>query len=398
MRILFLSGWFPYPPDNGSRIRVFNLIKQLSREHEVTLLSFAEGAVSGDRLARMRSLCQAVYTVPYKEFAPRRWRAILGFLTPSPRSVADTYSPQMEALVSKVAGSNSFDIAITSEMRTAPYARFVRGVPRVFEDIELAWIWEQFSAQTDLLRKARYALTWYKTSYFMRRLLRVFDACTVVSEQERGYLQRAVPKHPPIATVPNGVDAKYYSDDFGLPRANTLIHTGALTYSANLDAMCFFLNGIYPLIKARHPEAELRITGRTDGVTLSHLRGDGVIFTGYLGDIRPAIAQSWISIVPLRTGGGTRLKILEAMALGTPVVSTSKGAEGLEVTSGKDILLADTPERFAEAVLSLLDDGALRARLAENGRRLVAERYHWEQIGSVLERLLHEVAEERSKG
>jgi glycosyltransferase involved in cell wall biosynthesis len=120
---------------------------------------------------------------------------------------------------------------------------------------------------------------------------------------------------------------------------------------------------------------------------------EGVILTGYLNDIRPCVAQSWACVVPLRVGGGTRLKILEAMALGTPVVSTSKGAEGLEATHGDDILIADMPAEFADAVLRLLDDKALRARLAANGRRLVESRYGWEVIGEKLDQLLRKVVE-----
>jgi glycosyltransferase involved in cell wall biosynthesis len=132
-----------------------------------------------------------------------------------------------------------------------------------------------------------------------------------------------------------------------------------------------------------------------DGVPVDRLpANDGLVLTGYLDDVRPTVARSWACVVPLRVGGGTRLKVLEAMALGTPVVSTSKGAEGLEVTSGEDILIADEPADFADATLRLLDDPALRAELAANGRRLVRGRYGWDQIGEELNRFLHQVVRE----
>jgi glycosyltransferase involved in cell wall biosynthesis len=192
--------------------------------------------------------------------------------------------------------------------------------------------------------------------------------------------------------VPNGVDLDRYKDDFGAPEPGTLVFPGALTYGANFDAMAFFLNQVFPLVKARWPEVILRITGRANGVPVDRLPLDErVILTGYLDDVRPTVAQSWACVVPLRIGGGTRLKILEAMALGTPVVSTSKGAEGLEITPGEDILIADEPTEFADAVLRLLDDPVLRTELAANGQRLVREQYGWEQIGKKLSQLLHQV-------
>ena len=200
------------------------------------------------------------------------------------------------------------------------------------------------------------------------------------------------PNYRRVVVVPNGVDLDWYKGDFGAPEPGTLVFPGALTYNANFDAMTFFLHQVFPLIKARRPGAILRITGKTNGVLVDRLPLDeSVILTGYLDDVRPTVAQSWACVVPLRVGGGTRLKVLEAMALGTPVVSTSKGAEGLEVTPGEDILIADEPTEFADAVLRLLDDPALRAKLAANGRRLVRERYGWEQIGKKLDQLLHQV-------
>jgi len=204
-----------------------------------------------------------------------------------------------------------------------------------------------------------------------------------------------VPGYAALEVVPNGVDIESYTGDFGSPVPDTLTFTGVLTYFANFDAIGFFLEEIWPRVRASRPGAKLWITGRTEGVPLERLSLDeGVNFTGYLDDIRPHVARSQVCIVPLRVGGGTRLKILEAMALGTPVVSTSKGAEGLDVTAGQDILIADEPQAFANAVLRLLDDADLRARLSENGRRLVSERYDWREIGTRLNAFLERVTEE----
>jgi glycosyltransferase involved in cell wall biosynthesis len=170
------------------------------------------------------------------------------------------------------------------------------------------------------------------------------------------------------------------------------VYAGALTYHANYDAAQYLLADIYPRLAAKVPGLTLRVTGGTRGVDLDALpTHPGVHYTGYVPDIRPVVARSWVSVVPLRVGGGTRLKILESMALGTPVVSTSKGAEGLEVTHGENILIADDPRDFADSVTEVLQSPALRARLASGGRRLVETTYAWDIVGPRLRALVEQV-------
>jgi glycosyltransferase involved in cell wall biosynthesis len=237
------------------------------------------------------------------------------------------------------------------------------------------------------LKKLRVGLTWYKTSRYVADLLRGFDGCTVVSEREREYVKQIAPDYQPtpdahsrVRVVSNGVDLAC-STDFGALQADTLVYSGALTYYANWEAVEFFLREVFNVIRAERPAVQLTVTGKLDGVPVDRLPNrDGTVFTGYVDDVRPIVARSWVSIVPLLTGGGTRLKILESLALGTPVVSTSKGAEGLDLVSGRDILIADEPADFADAVLRVLRDASLRETLSGNGRRAVA-RYDWQIIG-----------------
>lgn len=392
MRILFLSRWFPYPPDNGSRIRVYNLIKQLSQRHDITLISFVGSKPNEDQVAAMRRYCGAMYSVPHIPFQPQRLKALLGFLSSRPRSFVDTHSTEMVAMVQQISREETFDLALASQIETAPYATLIHSVPRVFEEVELTIIEEQFTSRGGL-RRLRAGLTWWKLSHFARELLHQFDACTVASKQEQTRVLELISDFP-VAIIPNGVDISFCDSHFGAAKPDTLIFSGALTYRANYDAMAFFLRQVFPLIRARRPEVKLYITGRTDGVPLERLPlGEKVVLTGYLEDVRPAVAQSQVCVVPLLTGGGTRLKILEAMALGTPVVSTTKGAEGLEATPGEDILIADEPTAFANAILRLLDDAALRTKLAANGQGLVLERYGWDQIAGKLDQLLHQVVQ-----
>jgi glycosyltransferase involved in cell wall biosynthesis len=391
VNVLFLSWWFPYPPDNGSRMRIYNLLRQLSRNHAITLFTFSDDPETDSvHLPVLREFCADVQVVRRIPFTPGRWQALLGFRSLWPRFFVESYSQDMANLVAQRADAH--DIVIASQVWMSRYALAASGRPRILEELEVAHFYGVRAWKQGLFWQLRCRPIWWKFRRLIRRLARQFDAITLVSDQEARLLEEIAPVHNRLMVVPNAVDLLLYHGDFGRPAPDTLIFPGALTFDANYDAMAYFLGEIYPRVKAHRPQTVLRITGKTDGVDLSALpAGDGVIFTGYLDDIRPTVAQSWACVVPLKVGGGTRLKILEAMALRTPVVATSKGAEGLDVTPGEDILIADEPRAFADAVLRLLTDQALRAGLAANGRRLVETRYSWEMCAQELERLLHQM-------
>jgi len=396
MNILFIARWFPCPQDNGSRIRTFSLLKGLAENHKITLISFTQQAPSHEDLQQVRELCEPIYTFPFKEFNANSFKSILGFFSPTPRSVKDTHSPAMARQVLDTCQQQNFDLVLASEMGAVPYALLAHGSFRVWDDVELASFRDQFLKQRNPLFRLRYALTWWKICGYVRRTLSSFDGCTVVSEQERAILTEVVPTYRKVELVPNGVDLDSKSGDFGPSERDTLIYPGSLTYDANLDAMEFFLEKIFPLIRSSHPSAELKITGNHEGVPLNpSFSEEGVNLTGYLKNIKEAVAESWVCVVPLRKGAGTRLKILEAMALGTPVVSTKKGAEGIDVTHEKNILIADEPRLFADAVNRLLEDEQLRQQLSLNGRRLVEERYGWDQCAARLVGFVEGIASDR---
>ncbi len=394
--LLFLSRWFPYPPHNGARIRVYNLLKTLSRQYRVDLLSFAEEEVRPEDREALRGICRRVDIVPYRPFHPGRGRALLGFLAPQPRFLVDTYQPEIARRMSALQARTRYALVLASELDMLPYLRRAAGAPAVLEELEIGTAYDAWKNEQRALPRLRRRLTWWKLSGYLRRTLPRLHGCTTVSAVERERIRAAAPAAPPLEVVPNGVDTRTYRGDFGPPEADTLIYSGALTYSANFDAVDYFLRDIFPRVRARRPGVRLRITGKTDGVPLARLPlGEHVTLTGYVEDIRPVVARSWAAIVPLRVGGGTRLKILEALALGTPVVSTSKGAEGLDLQDGKHLLIADTPQEFAEAVTRLLSDAALREELGHRGREQVRRLYDWERIGAQLNAYLQRILEGR---
>jgi glycosyltransferase involved in cell wall biosynthesis len=378
MRILFLSRWYPYPPDNGSKLRIYNLLRGLAQHHEVTLLSFADRTGVDPHAEEVRALCREVQVVPWKSFEPGSWSALRGFLSLTPRSAVDTFSPQMRQHIDRALAFQNHDLIIASQWPMADYARYFRGLAALFEEAELGVLYEEFAVASSLWGRFRHGLTWIKHRAYLARTLSHFKACTVVSEQERVLLSGVAPNYATVDVIPNCISLADYGDVPKIPQPNSLIFTGSFRYFANHDAMTWFLEQVYPHIQAESPEVHLTITG--DHADLPLPPADHVTLTGFVDDVRPLIASASVSVVPIRVGGGTRLKILEAMALGTPVVTTSKGAEGLDVKHGQHLLVADTPEAFAEAIICLLNDPSFSRRLTSEAYLLVRERYDWAAV------------------
>jgi polysaccharide biosynthesis protein PslH len=397
MNILFLSPWFPYPPENGSKIRIYNLIRYLSNRHGIRLISFVR---PGERVEPegLEGICRLEATIPWREFNPNSWKSLAGFFSPTPRSVIDTYSPLMTNQVEKLVANDCPDLIIASEMNTATYGGRKWKIPCILDEMQLGLYYHHWSNSTSSFAKLRRKLYISKISAYTKHLSEQYAACTVVSESERELFYRLTNRKDCVHVIPNGVDLDFNRPGIGKPEANTLVYNGAVTFTANFDAVGYFLQDIFPIIRMKAPGTTLKITGTTHGVDLSHLpTDDHVIFSGFLADIRPAVAGAWACIVPLRQGGGTRLKILEAMALGTPVIATSIGAEGLCITPEKNILIADTPEEFSAQTIRLLKDNQLRDELSKAGRELVEIYYGWDTIGRSFEQIIDKVVCERTQ-
>ena len=394
MNILFLSTWFPYPPDNGSKIRVYHLLRALEQRHALTLLSFAFDTARPDQAAPHTICCDEIEVVRCNPFERGCVARALRFLSPSP--IVNAPVPEMQGLVSTALKQVDFDVVIASTTLMATYALMAVNIPKVLEEhnFHTQWAWERYQQQNSALGRLQSWVSWQKRRRYDAKLLSRFDLCTMVSHGDKAATLRILPAYQGLVeVVPSGVDCQHNHLGVAQPVPNTLVFNGALTYSANYDAMRFFLTEIHPLIRQWAPDVSLTITGSTSGVNLAGLKLDeSVHLSGYVDDIRPVVAGASVCLVPIRQGGGTRLKILEAMALGTPVVATSKGAEGLAVIDGQHILLADDPATFASRTLKLLQNPALRQRLATNARSLVEEQYDWTQIGQRFVGFVEDVA------
>lgn len=376
MRILFLSGWLPYPPNNGSKLRILNLLRGLAEYHEVTLLAFHDGVFAVP--APLESFCRQIVLVRREPYDPGSLRSLAGLLGSKPRAVAGTHSKQMARLVGHALAFGDFDLVVASQWMTAEYLPAGSRIPAILEELEPgAFRTKQLAART-ALGQFRHQLTVWKLGSYLRSLLPRYSACTVVSEQEAALLRELAPDTTRIEVVPNMVRAADYQRVTEPRVPNQLIFSGSLSYSANYDGVNWLLRESYPRIQEAIPNVSVVITGDNAGMPLPAVQG--VRLTGMVDDPRPLVAASQASVVPIRRGGGTRLKILESAALGTPVVATPKGADGLDFRHEEHLLLAEGPEEFAGEVIRLLREPLLQRRLGENARARLLEKYDYEAV------------------
>jgi glycosyltransferase involved in cell wall biosynthesis len=399
MRTLLLSTWFPDPPDNGSKLRAHYLLRALAAQHDVTAVAFRPPSSSEQDVDGPTPNKQPVTAVPddpFRHVTAPQW---VKYLSPSP--LAFRASPAMKAALMSLA-DRKWDAVVAVQMPVAQYALQVTAHARII-DIDTALTFqmrERYMAQARPIARASAWVSWQKAFRYERRMLRRFQAAAVVSHAEVAALQAMVEANRcKVVLISNGVDCCHNRPGLAATQPGSLVYNGSLTYSVNYDAMRWFLAEIYPRIKAQVPGVSLAITGSTRGVDLAGLALDGTVrLTGFVPDVRLPVAEAAVCVVPIRQGGGTRLKILEAMALGTPVVATSKGAEGLDVVDGEHLLLADNPGAFANRTMELLSSPDLRQRLIANARRLVEGRYDWQSIGAHFVNLVEETVRKGKRG
>lgn len=379
MRLLMLSHLFPYPADNGAKLRLLNLMLQL-RGHELTVLV---PPASADSLAALAAKLDG----PTVAVAPwpvnQGWSSWRGYLARPPREIYPA-GPELPArqVIDHWVHYWQPDLLIASDPILGEYLRCYPGHRRL---MDIAAEYALYCGRTAQLSGPAARVLWQlrrlKWAGYTRSLAGSVDQWSVPSPVDRQALAGHLAPDARIAVIPNGVDPTINHYSFEPQPPPRLVYCGALSYEPNRDAVLYFCREIWPLVRQRVPDAEFVVTGEASGAPdeLQHM--PGVRLTGRLPEVRSLMVSSCAAAVPLRLGVGTRLKILEAMAVGTPVIATSIGAEGLAVNDGEHLLIADDAARFADGAIRLLTGPALRARLSRNGRALVEARYAWSVIG-----------------
>jgi sugar transferase (PEP-CTERM/EpsH1 system associated) len=391
-RVLVLAWDVPYPPDHGGRIRSFHLLKALRDAASVSVLAFGTDADARARADPLRALGFSVATVPPRAVAFRWWHHVI---TTTPLLLQRYACPSMQQAVAATMARTRFDLVLADGLFAAQPATPIRGAPVVYQahNVE-SEVYRRTLRLASLPLRPRIAarVDCRKTERAERRLVRAFRFITAVSERDRDVLQRWNPRAS-VHVVPNGVDTEYFHPEPAVePEPGALVFTGTLTYPPNRDAALFFAREILPRIRAALPAVTWYVVGTAEPhLTASLAAEPGVVCAGHVEDVRPYLQRAEVAVVPLRAGGGTRLKILEAMAAGRPVVSTSLGAEGLPFRDGLEIRRADSATAFASAVVELLRDPAAARRMAAAGRQAILGRYDWYRIAEDYRALLLEI-------
>jgi glycosyltransferase involved in cell wall biosynthesis len=328
-------------------------------------------------------------TIPTKDYNATSFAALIGFFNRKPRVLVDRYVQEMDIQITNEINSGNYDLIIASQIYMAAYLDQPRKVPAIFDEVEVGIFKDAILESRHKALKIRNQLTLWKLERYFQNLFAHFSACTVVSELEKRILKEMVPEYNSIEVIPNGINLTSYHEIHFEPKKNQIIFSGSLTYRPNYEAMLWFTELVLPKISSAIPGAELMITGQSSGHQLLDSRR--IILTGYVEDVRPLIASSWLSVVPIFSGGGTRMKILEAFALRTPVIATSKGAEGLDVSPEVHLLIADTEDEFAQQTIRLLNNNDLRMSLIENAFQLVQEKYDMSVIMPRIDNLIERV-------
>jgi sugar transferase (PEP-CTERM/EpsH1 system associated) len=396
MRILWVKVGGLWPPNTGGRLRSFHLISELSRRHRITLVTTHGPDDDPEAVAANLPRCEVV-SVPcaIPKFGTTRFAlAVLrSWLSALPVDVSKFRVSAVAREVRRLVEARAIDLCVADFLSATVNVPLGGPVPVVLfaHNVE-HMIWKRLSAtETRLWRRALLEFEWRKLRRYEARACTQSSLTIAVSEADRALLAATAPGAR-VAAVPTGVDTSYFTPNGSKEAPTTLVFTGSMDWYPNEDAILYFMDAILPRIRRECPEVSLSVVGRNPTPRLlGAARQAGVRVSGTVEDVRPYMAEAAVYVVPLRIGGGTRLKIFEALAMGKAVVSTTVGAEGLPLTPGNHFLQEDDPAGFAGAVVSLLRDPGRRASLGLAGRRLVETRYSWAQVAGQFEALYEEV-------
>ncbi len=403
MKILLVSPHLPYPGiGSGGGSVIFNYVKHLAKRHEISFLCFIipedEGHVSD-----LRMYCQRVETIPIKcnrhrskigVLLSRCKKLFLVFFSKKPLKVALLYSKHMERKIIELLQTGSYDVVQFEYAEMGQYITAVNNLPSVLSELEASMIlrYRYFGSVKNTLKRVFYFMEWLKWMRYETSILKKFDKILTLTREDKILLKTFVPEAN-ITSISTGMDIaeEGFSKLSNEVIPHRLMFFGDMYYKPNLDAVIYFCKEIFPIIKNKIPNISLYIVGPHSSTEVEGLRADpNITVMGYVRDLDSLIRKAAIVVVPIRLGGGIRIKTLHAMAMGKAVIATSLGAQGIDVIPEENIIIANEPEIFAKRTIELLENGQLRQRLGRNARKLIKEKYQWEPVIKKLERIYEE--------
>ena len=385
LRILVVSPGLPYPPIWGFGIRVSQFLRLLARNHQVTLLTYEEPD-EREKVTAVAALGVNVHTVPRPKASDRskRMAQLRSIFSTRSYQLRSLYTRAMQAKIAELSAGGSFDIV---QIESSQLAGFDFGRATMVLDehnIEYELLHRMYHAERSSVRRF---YNWLEYAKFRREEIsswRRVSGCVMTSAREQEIVKGLAPGTETIVGA-NAVDADYFHPSNSRIDDRALVMTGLMRYRPNIDGAMYFVQEIFPRILSSRPDMVFYIVGAGATEELKRLAGPNVVVTDTVPDVRPYVHDAAVFVVPLRIGGGTRLKVLEGLSMEKAVVSTSMGCEGIDAVHGEHLLVADTPQAFADAVLRLAADKALAGRLGRQGRVLVEQSYKWESVVSRLE-------------
>lgn len=390
LRVLVVDEWIPLPLDSGKKIRTFQLLSPLARRHSITYLCYADVRREAGKIAKMEEAgFRMVCVPPVRKFdTPVKLAAgvLANFLRPAPLAVRKHYSRPFQQVLDRLATEHRLDLIHCEWTHYAQFVRQLRDRPRFLcaHNVE-SMHWERFvRVARNPLRRAILRLESLKMARFERRAIAEFDHVAAVSTEDVERMKASFGAHS-ADVIPNGVDMEFYAAVNHSGNGESLIYCASMDSFVNQDAVFYFVERILPKILEKKPQVRFMIVGRSPPPAIRRLAGDHISVSGSVDDIRPFLGSATASVVPLRIAGGSRLKILESIAAGLPVVSTSIGAEGLRLQAGSQLLIANDESSFASQCVRLLDQSHLREQLVRAGRVQLKEKYEWKSIVPLVE-------------
>jgi sugar transferase (PEP-CTERM/EpsH1 system associated) len=391
MKILAVYPYIPYPLNRGAYYRAFYLLRALASEHEVDLFALAENGEGLEHQRVFEEFCNKVTVVPFEHPA---WEKLLPnrLLNPLPSTIAHWTVPAIGDEIDRAIAREKYDALHLCDIVLGQYfLKKHQQIPVVADRTRVDLQYQlmehkrmRFTFKNRLLNYENYLKLWrYEKAIARRSALHV-----VCGPDDETFTRKYISKRVPIEVIPNGVDLNYFSPENAKESRDvnpTLIFCGAMDYNPNIDALRWYFEEIHERLREQVPDLKLLIVGKDPVPEVkNYVQKPGVVVTGAVPDVRPYYKRAWMQMVPLRIGGGTRLKIVESIGMRTPVVSTTIGAQGLDLVHDCDILLADTAKDFIEQTSRALNDSDLRLRLEENGLRAAAQRLSWTKLGQYL--------------
>lgn len=392
LRVLVVSPCLPYPPIWGSGVRVLQLLRHLAKRHRLSLLTYAWPS-DGPNIAAVQELGVSVYSVPAprSQGRGRRQAQFMSLFSSASYQWRGLRSETMQDAIDRLLDKERFDLIQVETSQMCGFDFASSAVVLLDEhNIEYELLSRMYHSERSPVRKLYSGMEYLKFRREEQRAWGRVAGCILTSEREEAIFRRSVPTKP-VAVVPNGVDVEEFCSAAKASDDANIVFTGMMRYRPNVDGVLYFVHEVLPRIRRVRSDVTFSIVGANEPKEVRRLAGPHVVVTGWVPDVRPYVERAAVFAVPLRMGGGTRLKVLEGLAMGKAMVSTTLGCEGIKVRDGQHLLIADEPSAFAEAVLRLLDDRSLAAALGENGRNLAESEYSWASVAQQLEAFYSEV-------